>query len=180
MSVWQLGLTTSTAWAPLHHTLCVVSHMLTCVNCRNAQLSAWRCTMDPLAARHDNGKDVGAIAPHTVCGVTHAYLRELPQCTTVCVALHAHLHRWPWSRIHRCLWCRTRLNSGSANRLVRCCRCNCIGGLVVEYIVAIDVTRVRFPADAHAGPSAARPVTAKDVGAIAPHIVCGVVHAYML
>ena len=25
---------------------------------------------------------------------------------------------------------------------------NCIGGLVVEYIVAIDVTRVRFPADA--------------------------------
>ena len=26
---------------------------------------------------------------------------------------------------------------------------NSIGGLVVEYIVAIDVTRVRFPADAH-------------------------------
>ena len=26
--------------------------------------------------------------------------------------------------------------------------CNSIGGLVVEYIVAIDVTRVRFPADA--------------------------------
>ena len=25
---------------------------------------------------------------------------------------------------------------------------NCISGLVVEYIVAIDVTRVRFPADA--------------------------------
>ena len=25
---------------------------------------------------------------------------------------------------------------------------NSIGGLVVEYIVAIDVTRVRFPADA--------------------------------
>ena len=24
----------------------------------------------------------------------------------------------------------------------------CISGLVVEYIVAIDVTRVRFPADA--------------------------------
>ena len=33
-----------------------------------------------------------------------------------------------------------------------CARCrvtiNSIGGLVVEYIVAIDVTRVRFPADA--------------------------------
>ena len=28
---------------------------------------------------------------------------------------------------------------------------NCIGGLVVEYIVAIDVTRVRFPADATKG-----------------------------
>ena len=27
-------------------------------------------------------------------------------------------------------------------------RCNGISGLVVEYIVAIDVTRVRFPADA--------------------------------
>ena len=26
---------------------------------------------------------------------------------------------------------------------------NCISGLVVEYIVAIDVTRVRFPADAN-------------------------------
>ncbi len=26
--------------------------------------------------------------------------------------------------------------------------CNSISGLVVEYIVAIDVTRVRFPADA--------------------------------
>jgi hypothetical protein len=26
-----------------------------------------------------------------------------------------------------------------------------ISGLVVEYIVAIDVTRVRFPADAHFG-----------------------------
>ena len=26
--------------------------------------------------------------------------------------------------------------------------CNCISGLVVEYIVAIDVTRARFPADA--------------------------------
>ena len=26
-----------------------------------------------------------------------------------------------------------------------------ISGLVVEYIVAIDVTRVRFPADAFAG-----------------------------
>ena len=26
---------------------------------------------------------------------------------------------------------------------------NRISGLVVEYIVAIDVTRVRFPADAH-------------------------------
>ena len=25
----------------------------------------------------------------------------------------------------------------------------CISGLVVEYIVAIDVTGVRFPADAH-------------------------------
>ena len=25
---------------------------------------------------------------------------------------------------------------------------SCISGLVVEYIVAIDVTRVRFPADA--------------------------------
>ena len=25
---------------------------------------------------------------------------------------------------------------------------NCISGLVVEYVVAIDVTRVRFPADA--------------------------------
>ena len=25
----------------------------------------------------------------------------------------------------------------------------CISGLVVEYIVAIDVTRVRFPADAY-------------------------------
>ena len=25
----------------------------------------------------------------------------------------------------------------------------CISGLVVEYIVAIDVTRARFPADAH-------------------------------
>ena len=25
---------------------------------------------------------------------------------------------------------------------------NCISGLVVEYIVAIDVTRARFPADA--------------------------------
>ena len=29
---------------------------------------------------------------------------------------------------------------------------NCISGLVVEYIVAIDVTRVRLPADAIAWP----------------------------
>ena len=28
----------------------------------------------------------------------------------------------------------------------------CISGLVVEYIVAIDVTRVRFPADAFLAP----------------------------
>ena len=30
--------------------------------------------------------------------------------------------------------------------------CRSISGLVVEYIVAIDVTRVRFPADAFADP----------------------------
>ena len=30
--------------------------------------------------------------------------------------------------------------------------CNSISGLVVEYIVAIDVTRVRFPADAFVVP----------------------------
>ena len=36
-----------------------------------------------------------------------------------------------------------RLNLALAN--------SCISGLVVEYIVAIDVTRVRFPADAFAG-----------------------------
>ena len=51
---------------------------------------------------------------------------------------------------------------------------------MVEYIAAIDVARVRFPADAHAGHSAAWPDNAKDVGAIAPHIVGGLVHAYML
>jgi hypothetical protein len=34
-----------------------------------------------------------------------------------------------------------RVRGGSADH-------SCISGLVVEYIVAIDVTRVRFPADA--------------------------------
>ena len=31
---------------------------------------------------------------------------------------------------------------------LECLECNSISGLVVEYIVAIDVTRARFPADA--------------------------------
>ena len=39
-----------------------------------------------------------------------------------------------------------------------------IGGLVVEYIVAIDVTRVRFLADAPGGPADSRPGHVKEVG----------------
>ena len=38
----------------------------------------------------------------------------------------------------------------------------CIGGLVVQYIVAIDVTRVRFPADASRG-GRARPSASVEV-----------------
>ena len=44
-------------------------------------------------------------------------------------------------------------NMGAGAFIEASCRetagCNSISGLVVEYIVAIDVTRVRFPADAH-------------------------------
>ena len=36
----------------------------------------------------------------------------------------------------------------SMNVCMHVCRISSISGLVVEYIVAIDVTRVRFPADA--------------------------------
>ena len=36
----------------------------------------------------------------------------------------------------------------SPNQLRHLVACTSISGLVVEYIVAIDVTRVRFPADA--------------------------------
>ena len=46
-----------------------------------------------------------------------------------------------------------------------------ISGLVVEYIVAIDVTRVRFPADASisgAGPLAPAPSHAKPTLGIEP------------
>ena len=37
------------------------------------------------------------------------------------------------------------------------CHMLSISGLVVEYIVAIDVTRVRFPADAFFGAQACQP-----------------------
>ena len=40
-----------------------------------------------------------------------------------------------------------QVRRGCFERLV----CNSISGLVVEYIVALDVTRVRFPADAFGG-----------------------------
>ena len=45
---------------------------------------------------------------------------------------------------------------------------NRICGSVVEYIVAIDVTRVRFPADAFFGDGAARAVPGTEPGPRAP------------
>ena len=54
---------------------------------------------------------------------------------------------------------------GSMYRRARCFGAvTCIGGLVVEYIVAIGVTRVRFPADAPGGPADSRPGHVKEVG----------------
>ena len=47
----------------------------------------------------------------------------------------------------------------------------CIGGLVVEYIVAIDVTRLRFPADA--SKVSGIPLWMAKTGACPKLYVCG-------
>ena len=51
--------------------------------------------------------------------------------------------------MHLLLSLLSRKCKSRASELERACHlCSSISGLVVEYIVAIDVTRVRFPADA--------------------------------
>ena len=59
------------------------------------------------------------------------------------IGLYTYIFTYPlvliWREVYQqCLGCAAKLHTWHT----------CISGLVVEYIVAIDVTRVRFPADA--------------------------------
>jgi hypothetical protein len=69
------------------------------------------------------------------------YVGQWPRFAVILMHLIADLWAYPMRRVSV---------SGGGARLVAMSKhpSNSISGLVVEYIVAIDVTRVRFPADA--------------------------------